>query len=162
MVSGNLYDDRWDDGHSDAGETRRRLLARELGSELLGASVYGLEPGATGVPYHLHHANEELLVVVSGTPTVRTPDGERELRPGDVTVFIRGAAGAHQVINRSAEPCRFLIVSTMVHPEIAEFPDTGKIGVFAGKATGAAGEFTLVGFLRGDARMGFWEGEPKP
>jgi uncharacterized cupin superfamily protein len=162
MESGNLHDDRWDDEHTEAGEARVRHLGREIGSELLGASVYELEPGATGVPYHLHHANEELLVVVSGTPTVRNPDGEAGLGPGDVTLFPRGAAGAHQVINRSDEPCRFLLVSTMIHPDVVQFPDTGKVGVFAGKATGAAGEFTFVSMLRGDARMGFWEGEPKP
>jgi hypothetical protein len=50
----------------------------------------------------------------------------------------------------------------MNHPEVGEFPDTGKVGVWAGKATGAAGEFTLARVLRGDAQMEFWEDEPKP
>jgi uncharacterized cupin superfamily protein len=161
MATGNLHDDQWDIEYQE-GAVRIRRLAGALGGALLGGSVYELAPGAIGVPYHLHHANEELLVVVSGTPTMRTPDGETELRPGDVALFPRGAAGAHQVFNRSAEPCRYFIVSTMNHPEIGEFPDTGKVGVWAGKATGAAGEFTLSRVLRGDAEMGFWEDEPKP
>jgi uncharacterized cupin superfamily protein len=161
MATGNVHDDDWDDEHA-GGAVLVRHLARELGSELLGGSVYELAPGASGVPYHLHHANEEMLLVMSGTPTMRGPEGETELRPGDVVVFPRGPAGAHQVINRSAEPCRFFIVSTMNHPEIVQFPDTGKVGAWAGKATGAAGEFTFSRILRGDAQMGFWEGEPKP
>ena len=48
-------------------------------------------------PYHFHHGMEEWLLVVDGTPTLRTPDGERELRRGDVVCFPPGPDGAHQV-----------------------------------------------------------------
>ena len=156
----NLHEDRWDDDDSGPDAPRQRHLVRELGGELLGGSLWELPPGAAGVPYHLHHANEELLVVVAGTVTLREPGGERDLGPGEVALFARGAAGAHQIRNDSAEPCRYLVVSTMRHPEVAEFPDTGKVGVWTGKATGAAGEFTLARILRGDAETGFWEDEP--
>ena len=156
----NVHEDRWDDDGAGPGEARQRHLVRELGGELLGGSLWELPPGTAGVPYHLHHANEELLLVVAGTVTLREPGGERELRAGDVALFPRGAAGAHQIRNDSPAPCRYLVVSTMRHPEVAEFPDTGKIGVWAGKATGAAGEFTLARILAGDSEAGFWEGEP--
>lgn len=49
---------------------------------MLAMSVYELLPGQTQCPYHFHHGNDELLVVLRGTPTLRTPEGERELRPG--------------------------------------------------------------------------------
>ena len=54
-----------------------------LGAELLGGSLYELELGDRLWPYHTHHANEEWLIVVRGRPTLRTPEGEQELREGD-------------------------------------------------------------------------------
>ena len=65
------------------------------------AQVQPLIGGAIS-PYHAHHGNEELLLVVSGTPGLRTPDGVRTLEPGTVVAFPRGAAGAHRVFNRPA------------------------------------------------------------
>lgn len=62
-----------------------------------------------------------------GRPTVRTPDGERELVPGDVVFFQQGAEGAHQVVNRSDEPALYLIAASHASPEVVEYPDSGKI-----------------------------------
>lgn len=62
-------------------------------------------------PYHTHHANEEWLLVVEGEPALRTPEGEHELREGDVVAFPRGGEGLHQVSNRSEAPIRVLMLS---------------------------------------------------
>jgi uncharacterized cupin superfamily protein len=134
-------------------------VGRRLGGELLGASLYELPPGQRSWPYHAHYANEELLIVLDGRPTLRTPDGERELRAADAAAFPRGLEGAHQLINRSDRPARFLMVSTMVHPEVAHYPDSDKIGVFAG-APPVLGEDWPVELLfhRGDA-TDYWEAE---
>ena len=78
--------------------------------------------------YHWHVAEEECLLVVAGTPTLRTPDGERTLQPWDVAMFARGEAGAHKVRNESAEPARVVMFSTISDPEITVYPDTGKVG----------------------------------
>jgi len=78
-------------------EWRRKRVA----GEHLGASLYALPPGQATFPYHYELGNDELLVVVSGTPTLRTSEGERELGPGDCIHFPSGEAGAHQVVNRS-------------------------------------------------------------
>ena len=98
-----------------------------LGAELLGCSVYDVPPGARNWPYHFHVGNEEWLIVVSGRPTLRTPDGERELEPGDVVNFPEGEAGAHDVANRSAENVRVAIFSTL-RKGFPEYPDAGKVG----------------------------------
>ena len=68
--------------------------------------MYELEPGDRLWPYHTHHANEEWLLVLRGQPTLRSPEGEQELKEGDVVCFPRGKDGAHQVTNRtdSADP----------------------------------------------------------
>ena len=117
---------------SDGQRWSRVALGRRLGSELLGASVYVLAPGSGTWPYHAHLANEELLLVLAGSATVRTPDGEVRVATGDAITFSRGPAGSHAVRNDGDGPCRIVIVSTMVEPEVAHFPDDDSYVVFAG------------------------------
>lgn len=89
--------------------------------------MFELPPGSSSFPLHIHHANEELLVVVSGQPTLRTLSGERKLEEGEVVAFPAGRSGAHRIDNRGDQPARVLIVSTMNAPEVNEFPDSGKV-----------------------------------
>jgi len=123
-----------------------------LGAELLGGSLYELEPGDRLGPYHTHHANEEWVIVVRGRPTLRTSEGERELREGDVACFPRGTEGAHQVLNRTDEPIRVLMLSSLILPEIVEYLDSGKIG-----ARNAKGERIM--FARPGPMLDYWDGE---
>ena len=99
-----------------------------LGGELIGSSLYELEPGEQLWPYHYHRGNEEWLIVVSGAPTLRTPEGERGLRAGDIVGFPDGEAGAHTLYNRSDGPVRVVIFSTLRRGS-AVYPDSGKVGV---------------------------------
>lgn len=108
---------------------RRARLGRQAGAEALGASLFELPPGASSFPLHIHHGNEEMLVVLAGRPTLRSIDGERELAPGELVACPAGRRGAHRIDNRADEPARFLVVSTMNHPEVNEYPDSGKIWV---------------------------------
>ena len=75
-------------------------------------SLYEVLPGQTQCPYHFHHGAEELVLVLRGTPTLRTPEGERELEPGDFVHFPGGAAGAHQISNRTDEAARYVVGSS--------------------------------------------------
>jgi uncharacterized cupin superfamily protein len=123
----NLFEPEWDAEQDEPPFTwRRARLGRQAGSEQLGASLFELPPGAAAFPLHVHHANEEMLLVVSGRPTLRTLEGERELVPGEVVAFPTGPRGAHRVDNRTDEPVRVLFVSTMLAPELSEYPDSGK------------------------------------
>ena len=72
------------------------------------------------------------MLVVSGTPTVRTPDEERVLSPWDVAAFPAGEQGAHQIRNDSPEQVRIAMFSTASDPEVCVYPDTNEVGVFAG------------------------------
>ena len=116
------------------------------GNELLGASLYEFEPGNQLWPYHFHVGNEEWAVVVSGTPILRTPEGERELRAGDVIGFTEGEEGAHTFFNRGSEPSRIVIFSTL-RVGYCTYPDSDKV-------TGGRGRV----FRRADA-VGYWDGE---
>jgi uncharacterized cupin superfamily protein len=103
-------------------------VAKRAGAELLGATVYAMEPGSRWGDLHVHHANEEMIVVLDGSPTIHTLDGSRELRAGDVVACLRGRRGAHRLTNDSDTSARVLIVSTMNMPEIVEYPEEGENG----------------------------------
>lgn len=154
----NIYSNDWDAVEDRPGyEWDRLRLARRLGGEMLGASIYLIHPGQRSFPYHCHHANEEMLIVLEGSVTVRTPRGEEMARRGDALIFNRGPSGAHQLLNHTDEDVRVLMMSTMVSPEIAEYPDSGKVGVFPGRAPGGTrGESR---FLDGNARVDYYDGE---
>ena len=93
----------------------------------LGAAVWEFEPGAAQMVYHFHHGSDELLVVLRGTPTVRRHDGDHVLREGEVVSFPRGPEGGHQIRNDGEETARVLIVSTNANPDVAVYPETGKV-----------------------------------
>lgn len=154
----NIYARDWDGTQEQPGYTWHRIrLVRRLGGELLGGSIYVLAPGQKSFPYHFHHSNEEMLIVLEGDVVVRTPEGEQAAGPGDSLIFVRGPAGAHQVINRSEHQARILMMSTMIEPEIAEYPDSGHIGVFGGVAPGGDPRQSLRKMLDGSAEVNYFD-----
>jgi uncharacterized cupin superfamily protein len=149
LVDGELEDER----PEPAGfRWRAARLGPKLGGTMIGATLYELEPGERSFPYHYEYGCEEWLLCVSGTPTLRTPDGERELRAGDVVAFPEGPSGAHQVHNAGAEPARVLIWSTKAFPAVAVYPDSGKIGVWLRDT-----EDSVI--VRRESNVDYWDGE---
>lgn len=114
----------------DEGVRGARLLERPQATRLV-AAVWELDPGASSGPYHLHHATEELLLVLEGSPTLRSPDGERELSRGEVVHFAVGADGAHQVLNRSDAPVRYLMVAAHTGTDAIEYVDERRVVVYS-------------------------------
>ena len=149
----NLYADEWDRTEERPGwRSKDGWVGAHIGAELIGGSVYELEPGCKLWPYHTHHANEEWMIVVRGRPTLRTHEGERELAEGDVVCFPRGKGGLHQVQNGTSDPVRVLMLSTMIAPDLVEYPDSGKVG-----ARSVAGERILLS--RPGPILDYWDGE---
>jgi uncharacterized cupin superfamily protein len=103
-----------------------------LGAKQMGPSVYEIPPGQALCPYHYEYAEEEWLLVLVGRPTLRDPDGETELEPWDMLMFETGPAGAHGVYNRTDEPVRVMMWSTIMHPAATVYPDSDKIAVWTG------------------------------
>src|SRR5919199_2680797 len=92
----------FDDNRDQPGFTRLRArLGRQVGSQGIGLSLFEVPPGEAAYPYHLHLAEEEIVVLLEGRPSLRTPDGWSELEQGDVVGFRTGEAGAHQIVNRT-------------------------------------------------------------
>jgi uncharacterized cupin superfamily protein len=145
----NLYDvETTRDSDDPPGyETPYARLGPLVGGSALGASVYVLNEGQSVCPYHWE-TDEEWLLVLAGRPTVRTPEGEEELEPGDVVCFPAGPEGAHKATNPHPETARIVIFSTKNEPGVAVYPDSDKVGVWPpGKL-----------FRMGDA-VDYWDGE---
>ena len=122
----------WDDVPDWGGVGARQLVRPPDG--LLGASIWEFGPGSSQFVYHFHHGSEELLIVLRGSPTVRMHDGDRDLTEGDVVPFPRGPEGGHQIRNDGDAPARVVIVSTNTDPDVAEYPETGKVATIVGRA----------------------------
>lgn len=125
----NIWSDEWQlesDEEWAVGKSTR--LPR---GDRIGATVAEIPPDGTSGFYHFHHGAEELLVVLRGLPTLREPAGERALEQGEVVHFTVGPEGAHQLINRTEEPVRYVIASNRSSPEAVEYADTRQISVMA-------------------------------
>jgi uncharacterized cupin superfamily protein len=141
----NLFSPELDHGSErDGYRWRAARIGKALGSERIGATLYELAAGERTFPYHFHHGMEEWLLVVAGTPVLRGPDGERELRAGDVVCFVPGPDGGHQVRG----PGTVMVLSANRAPEAITYPDSGKVGV---RPPGKI-------FREADA-VDYWEGE---
>jgi uncharacterized cupin superfamily protein len=101
-----------------------------VGAEQLGLSVYELPPGNSVCPYHYEPGCDEWLIVLVGTPTLRMPEGEQELRPWDAVFFPPDETGAHKVTNRSNAVARVAMISTKPEIGTSVYPDSDKIGIW--------------------------------
>lgn len=122
----NIWSDEWGEQPEDwsgGGGLQKRLVPR---GPLLGATVYELGPGNFMI-FHFHHGSEELLLVLHGTPTLRTGEGERRLDEGAAVHFPTGPEGAHEIRNDTDEPVRYVVAGTRVSPEVVEYPDLGQL-----------------------------------
>jgi uncharacterized cupin superfamily protein len=125
-----------------------------VGAERLGATVYEIPPGQSICPYHYELAEEEWLLVLAGSPSLRHPDGVEPLAPWDVVCFPRGPGGAHKVTNETQSSARVLFFSDFVHPAVTVYPDSDKIGVYtAGRADNI--------MVRRSSAVEYYDGEHK-
>ena len=148
--------------HGEKFGHRRKQLGSAAGGHRLGCSLYEVSPGRTAFPRHYHLANEEAIYVLKGSGTLRIgrEGKEVEVSQGDYVTLPVGADGAHQLVNTSGAPLRYLCFSTMIEPDVMVYPDSRKVGVFGGTAPGGSKEErTYAKFLREDAEVGYYDGE---
>jgi uncharacterized cupin superfamily protein len=125
---------------------RCRGIGELLGGERIGATVYELDPGERGGPYHYEFGREEAVLVLSGRPTLRHPEGRERLDPGDFVAFRADPAGAHQLINESEELVRYVMFSANTESFSVIYPDSGKVS-------------TVMGMFKISDAVDYWEGE---
>lgn len=143
----------YDDGDPDGMRSGMARFGPKLGAQRTGASLYELPPGQSLCPYHYEHGEEEWLLVVGGTPSVRDPDGTQQLAPGDLVYFPVGPQGAHQVRNDSDATARVLMWSEVRYPSATVYPDSDKIGIW----TGGTREDDLI--VERSSGVDYWHGE---
>jgi uncharacterized cupin superfamily protein len=152
-VNLNTVEAEYDDSDPDGYRAGLARFGKHLGAVMLGGSVYELPPGQSNCPYHYEYGNEEWLIVLQGTLTLRHPEGEDELEPGEVVCFPVGPDGAHKLTNKSGQMVRVLMLSTLVEPAVAVYPDSDKIGVWPDPDRR---DHILV---RRESGVDYWDGE---
>jgi uncharacterized cupin superfamily protein len=148
------------EAHGPRFEHQRKRLGRAAGGVQIGTSLLRLQPGKAAFPAHFHHGNEEAVFIVSGSGTIRIGAGEYPVAAGDYIALPAGTGEAHQVRNTSRAPLEYLVLSTMLQPEISEYPDSGKMGVFAGVAPGGeTAKRRFYGFYMQRVKVDYYKGE---
>jgi len=146
--------------HGTKYESRHAVVGSELGARKLGYNITELQPGKAAFPYHFHHVNEEMFLVLEGEGTLRWTGGKSPLRAGDLVCCPPGPEGAHQILNTGSGPLRYLALSTTEDPDVYEYPDSGKFGVVSGRpAGGRRSDAAFAIFAFKNAGVDYWEGE---
>ena len=126
----------------------------EIAARRMGATLYELPPGQALCPYH-YESEEEWVLVLQGEVTLRHPQGESILRPGDVAAFPVGPAGAHKTTNNGTETVRMVMFST-IHPiGYCVYPDSEKIS-FWGDSSDERDHFVRA---RRGTKLDYYDGE---
>lgn len=110
-----------------------------------------LNPEQFSFPYHFHQNAEELVMLLSGTMTMRSPGGFEILSKGDIVFFEMGETGAHQFFNHSSEPCTYLDIRTFFNMDVCEYPDSGKINVIP--SSGIFEKQSKVDYFKGEEKV---------
>ncbi len=138
-------------------DSRGARLAPGTAARKLGASIDILAPGKMGCPYHLHHAQEEMFIVLEGHGTLRVAGQRLPLKPGDVVFVPPGPEYPHHIVNTSDAPLKFLSISTCDWPEVCEYPDSGKY--LASVKRDDVRTFDAI--QRTSNSVDYWDGEPE-
>lgn len=121
----------------------------------IGLTVDTVPPGKRSCPYHLHHAQEEMFIVLRGRGTLRVAGELIPIGPGDVIAIPPGPEYPHHILNTSDEPLQYLSLSTNQLPEVCEYPDSDKVLAFSARD----GRHTCYQMHRRDTGLDYWDGE---
>lgn len=105
-----------------------KQLAEAGGLTQFGANLVTLAPGAWSSQRHWHSAEDEMVVVLSGTLVLVEEGRETGMGPGDVAVFPAGAPNGHHLQNRSDAPASFLAIGpNFPETDVCTYPDIGMV-----------------------------------
>ena len=147
--------------HGDNFEGQSGSMGNEIGAQQIGCRLMIVPPGKRGSPYHNHRSNEEMFYIIEGTGIYRFGYEEYSLKAGDLITAPAGDNDtAHQIVNNSNYPLKYLSMSTMNDPDVIEYPESGKVGIVAGKAPGEAdNEDQFIHFSLKEDGVEYWYGE---
>jgi uncharacterized cupin superfamily protein len=137
-------------------------ISHRIGAQKLGYNVTIVPPGKAAFPAHNHYGNEEMFLVLEGEGELRVGAERFPLRVGDVIACpVGGPETAHQIRNTSASTTlRYLAVSTMISPDLYQYPDSGKTGASHHLGRDEHGVPQAIRLRNREAdNLGYWEGE---
>ena len=136
-------------------------IGPKVGAQQLGYNITAVPPGKRAFPFHSHRVNEEMFFVLQGTGEVRIGTETFGLRTGDILACPAGGTeSAHQIINTGTEELRYLAVSTTRSPEICDYPDSNKFGVYDERRDAPGPQQRLFRFLGREAQsIDYWDSE---
>jgi len=126
-------------------------LKNGIKPEYLNFDLKQLNQKQYSAPYHFHRYAEELFMIVSGSATLRTPNGLDIVNAGDLLFFEIGETGAHQLFNHTTEPCIYLDIRTYIGYDVAEYPDSNKI--FLAPSYEIFNKDTKVNYFEGETKI---------
>jgi uncharacterized cupin superfamily protein len=142
----------YDDSDPEPYKAGGSRFGPQIGATRMGATVYELPPGQALCPYH-YESEEEWLLVLQGEVTLRHPEGEDVLGPGDITAFPVGPAGAHKTTNNGSEAVRMVMFATSDPIGYCVYPDSNKISYW-----NESNRDDFVRVRRGDV-LDYYDGE---
>jgi uncharacterized cupin superfamily protein len=147
--------------HGEKFEAKIGSFAKTIGLQQLGCMLTVVPPGKAAFPYHVHHANDEMFLILQGSGEYRFGDKTYPVRAGDVVSAPAGGPElAHQIINTGAEEMRYLGISTTHFPEAVEYPESGKFAVWSRPhPTGDRAKLGLRFIGRREMSVNYWDGE---
>ena len=132
-------------------------IGPRIGLEKLGATYTEVPPGKSSCPFHVHHVEEEMFVILEGEGRYRFGSKVYEIEAGDVLGAPCGRAEfAHKLTNTGSTTLKYLAISTMAPTDVCEYPDSGKFAV--GTRSDDPEEFSYIG--RATKPLEYWDGEP--
>lgn len=137
-------------------QSRDGGVAENLGLRQLGACYTEVEPGKSACPFHVHHVEDELFVILDGSGTYRFGDQEYSVQPGDVLGAPAGGPEfAHKLTNTGDRVLKYLAISSVADMDVCEYPDSGKFMTRSRRQSDSP--FRYVG--RASATLDYWDGE---
>jgi uncharacterized cupin superfamily protein len=142
-------------------DMRIGMIASRLGAQKLGYNLTAVPPGKCAFPKHSHRVNEEMFFVIEGTGELTVGDTKYSIKQGDVIACPPGGKEtAHQILNTGTSELVYLAVSTRIYPDICDYPDSNKMGVFNELPAGADGRPQFTRFIGREAQsLDYWDGE---
>jgi uncharacterized cupin superfamily protein len=151
--------EKWERGTLYGGADVR--IGPKIGVKDLGISFSEVPPGKSGCPFHNHHVEDEIFIILEGEGTYRFGDQSYPIRAGSVLGAPAGGRNtAHQIINTGSVPLRYYGISTMSLADVCEYPDSGKFGVFSRDTRNPYDKATVRHLDRLGNGVDYWDGEP--
>lgn len=148
-------------GHGEAYASRDVRFSHLIGLTQLGAAYTEVPPGKSSCPFHNHHVEDEMFVILEGEGTYRFGPDSYAVKAGDVLGAPRGGPDfAHKLTNTGTGPLKYLSISTMADTEICEYPDSGKFQASTRPPGADRSRFKAIGRAAGN--VDYWEGEDSP